>query len=89
MVALSALVGSISSILFFLVILSFAAGTFNFLPSAPLDGGYMAKIILLPYFGFMRFNSRAETKKFIGRICVWLFIIAIALNLIPYLTMAI
>jgi membrane-associated protease RseP (regulator of RpoE activity) len=85
----STLIQSINSILFFFVILSFAVGMFNFLPSDPLDGGRMAKIMLVPYFSFLNFKKKEETQKFIGRLFAWLFLFSILLNLIPYLTMII
>ncbi len=85
---LASLISGISSIIFFFIILSFAVGMFNFLPSDPLDGGRMAKIILLPYFGFLKFNKK-ETELFIGRLFVWLFLISILVNLLPYVTMVI
>jgi len=81
------ILSSIHSILIFLILLSFAAGTFNYVPSKPLDGGYMAKIMFLPYFGFMKFKDDEETAIFIGRLFLWIFIIAMLLNLIPYITM--
>lgn len=81
------LINSINIIIIFFIILSFAVAMFNFLPSDPLDGGRMAKIMLVPYFGFMNFKSKEETQKFIGRLFVWLFLISILLNLLPYLTM--
>jgi membrane-associated protease RseP (regulator of RpoE activity) len=80
------LINAISSVLGFFVILSFAVGMFNFLPSDPLDGGRMAKIILLPYFSFLNFKKEA-TEKFIGRLFAWLFLISILVNLLPYITM--
>ncbi len=81
------LILSIDKIIFFFIILSFAVGMFNFLPSDPLDGGRMAKIILLPYFSFIGFKKKEETQLFIGRLFVWLFLISILVNLLPYLTM--
>jgi membrane-associated protease RseP (regulator of RpoE activity) len=77
---------SIITILNLLWILSFAVGMFNFLPSDPLDGGRIAKSVLAPYFGFMNMNQ-VETELLIGRLFAWLFLIAIVLNVLPYLTM--
>jgi membrane-associated protease RseP (regulator of RpoE activity) len=68
-------------------VISFAAGSFNYLPSDPFDGGKMAKIILEPYFGFMKFKSKKETRKFIGRLFIWLVLLAFLLNIIPYITL--
>ncbi|MDD4128623.1 MAG: site-2 protease family protein [Candidatus ainarchaeum sp.] len=82
-------ISNINMILLLLLIISFAAGSFNYLPSEPFDGGKMAKIMLEPYTNFMKFKSKEESRKFIGRIFVWLVIIAVLLNLIPYLTMLI
>lgn len=84
---LSGIISSITTILLFFIILSFAIGMFNFLPSDPLDGGRMAKIILTPYVGFMHFDKKEEKMKFIGRLFAWLFVISILLNLLPYFTM--
>ncbi|MFA5931652.1 MAG: site-2 protease family protein [archaeon] len=78
----------ISQILLFFVIISFAAGSFNYFPSDPFDGGRMAKIMLAPYFGFMKMNEK-ETQKLIGRLFIWLLIISLTLNMIPYLTMVV
>jgi membrane-associated protease RseP (regulator of RpoE activity) len=84
---ISSLMTSINTIILFFIILSFAVGMFNFLPSDPLDGGRMAKIMLTPYVGFMGFKKVEEKQKFIGRIFAWLFVISILLNLLPYVTM--
>ncbi len=84
---ISQLVGYLDSIIFFFIILSFAVGMFNFMPANPLDGGRMAQIMLVPYFGFMGFKTKKETQLFIGRLFVWVFLISILINLLPYLTM--
>ena len=44
---------NVSMILLLLIIISFAAGSFNYFPADPFDGGRMAKIMLAPYFGFL------------------------------------
>ena len=81
-----ALVYNIELVFWLFVLLSFLVGMFNFLPSDPLDGGRMAKIMLAPYFSFLGFN-KIETQLFIGRLFAWLFVLSIALNLLPYFTM--
>jgi membrane-associated protease RseP (regulator of RpoE activity) len=86
-VALQFVLSNISMILLLLFVISFAAGSFNYLPSDPFDGGKMAKIILEPYFGFMKFKSKKETRKFIGRLFIWLVLLAFLLNIIPYITL--
>jgi membrane-associated protease RseP (regulator of RpoE activity) len=83
----SILISSFNSILIFFIVLSFAVGMFNFMPTNPLDGGRMAQIILVPYFGFMKFKTKKETQLFIGRLFIWLVLIAVAFNLLPYVTM--
>ncbi len=85
-VASETIVQMILQILLFWAILSFAAGSFNYLPSDPFDGGRMGKIILAPYFAFMGLNKK-ETQVLIGRIFMWLLVIALVLNMVPYLTM--
>ncbi|MFA5358109.1 MAG: site-2 protease family protein [archaeon] len=77
---------SILWILLLLWLLSFAVGSFNYIPVSIFDGGRMSKIILLPYFGFLKM-SKDDTERFIGRLFLWLFIGALLLNLIPYFTM--
>ncbi|MGI6589690.1 MAG: site-2 protease family protein [Candidatus Iainarchaeum sp.] len=81
------IISNINTILILLLIISFAAGTFNYLPSEPFDGGKMAKIMLEPYVKFMKFKNKKESEKFIGRIFIWLLLLSLALNSIPYLTM--
>jgi hypothetical protein len=80
-------IGNINMMLFLLVIITFAAGSFNYFPSEPFDGGKMAKIMLEPYVGFMKFKTKKEVQKFIGRIFIWLLIVSVLLNLIPYATL--
>ena len=82
----SSWINALTNILFFLAFLSFAVGMFNFMPSDPLDGGRIAKFVLLPYIGFMGFNKE-DGQKFIGRLFAWVFLISILLNLLPYVTM--
>lgn len=84
---ISQLIGYTDSIIFFFILLSFAVGMFNFMPTNPLDGGRMAQIMLVPYFGFMKFETKEETQKFIGRLFIWVFLISILINLLPYFTM--
>jgi membrane-associated protease RseP (regulator of RpoE activity) len=86
LVVASSWINALTNILFFLAFLSFAVGMFNFMPSDPLDGGRIAKFVLLPYIGFMGFNKK-DGQKFIGRLFAWLFLISILLNLLPYVTM--
>ena len=73
-------------ILLLLIIISFAAGSFNYFPADPFDGGRMAKIMLVPYFAFLGLKKK-ETQKFVGRLFVWLLLLSLLLNLIPYATM--
>jgi membrane-associated protease RseP (regulator of RpoE activity) len=79
-------ISALGSILLFLGVISFAAGSFNYFPADPFDGGKMAKIMLVPYFGFLGFNKK-ETQKLIGRIFIWVLIVSLTFNMIPYLTM--
>ncbi|MFA6064250.1 MAG: site-2 protease family protein [archaeon] len=85
-VLLQLIISNIGMILTLVVIIGFAAGSFNYFPANPFDGGRMAKIMLAPYFVFIGFNKE-ETGKLIGRIFIWLLIISLTMNLIPYLTM--
>ncbi len=74
-----------SSLLIFfgwLLLLSFALATINFLPMAPFDGGKIAKIVFLPYFGFLKMSKR-ETQKFIGRLMLWIVVGLLLLNALP------
>ena len=74
-----------SSLLIFfgwLLLLSFALATINFLPMDPFDGGKIAKIVFLPYFGFMGM-SKKDTQKFIGRLMLWIVVGLLLLNALP------
>lgn len=81
------LIGNTNMALLLLIIIAFAAGSFNYFPSEPFDGGKMAKIMMEPYSGFMKFKLKEEKRKFIGRIFIWLLVISVLLNLIPYVTL--
>jgi len=65
-----------------LLMLSFAIAMINFLPMDPFDGGKMAKIIFLPYFGFLKMG-KADTEKFIGRLMLWIVLGLLLLNALP------
>ena len=69
---------------FWLILLNFLIATVNFLPVVPFDGGKIAKIILLPYFGFLGMNKK-ETEKFIGRLFLWIVAGLLLLNALPLL----
>jgi membrane-associated protease RseP (regulator of RpoE activity) len=62
--------------------LSIAVATANFLPMDPFDGGKMAKILFLPYLGFLKMNKE-QTEKIIGRFFLWLVLGLILLNALP------
>ena len=68
--------------LFWLILLNFLIAIVNFLPTEPFDGGKMAKILLLPYFGFLHMNKK-ETEKFIGRLMLWIVGAIILANALP------
>ena len=65
-----------------LILLSFAIALVNFLPVSVFDGARIAKIMLLPYFGFLRM-SREDTEKFIGRLFLWIVVGLLLLNALP------
>ncbi len=65
-----------------LLMLSFAIAMINFLPMDPFDGGKMAKIVFLPYFGFLKMG-KADTEKFIGRLMLWIVLGLLLLNALP------
>ena len=74
--------GFIASFLGWLILLNFLVATANFIPVDPFDGGKMAKLLLLPYFGFLK-QGEEETKKTIGRFFVAVLIILIIVNAAP------
>ena len=65
-----------------LLMLSFAIAMINFLPMDPFDGGKIAKIVFLPYFGFLKMG-KADTEKFIGRLMLWIILGLLLLNALP------
>lgn len=65
-----------------LFILNFLIAIVNFLPMLPFDGGRIIKIMLLPYFSFMKM-SKEDTKKLIGRIFLFFILILLIINALP------
>ncbi|MBN1941599.1 MAG: site-2 protease family protein [Candidatus Diapherotrites archaeon] len=80
---LSNLVETVTSFLRWFFLLSLVVGMVNFLPMSPFDGGKIAKVMLLPYFGFLKM-SKEDTEKFIGRLFLWILLILLALNALPF-----
>jgi membrane-associated protease RseP (regulator of RpoE activity) len=78
------LLNEIATFLSWLLLLSLAVAMINFIPMDPFDGGKIAKIILLPYFGFLGM-SKKETEKFIGRLFLWIVAGLLLLNALPLL----
>jgi hypothetical protein len=70
------------SFLLWLFLLSIAVATANFIPMDPFDGGRMIKILLLPYFGFLKMK-KDETEKLIGRLFLITMLLLILLNALP------
>jgi hypothetical protein len=79
---LSGLLKAYSGFLTWLILLSFAIALVNFLPIAVFDGARIARIMLLPYFGFLNM-SKEDTEKFIGRFFLWLVAGLLILNAWP------
>ncbi len=78
----TALAALISSFLTWLILLNFFIAIGNFLPLDPLDGGKIAKILLLPCFGFMGMNKK-DTERLIGRLMLWIVGILLLINVLP------
>ncbi len=74
--------GSIGIFLNWLLLLSLAVAMINFIPMDPFDGGKIAKILFLPYFGFLGM-SKQDTEKFIGRLFLWIVAGLLFLNALP------
>jgi membrane-associated protease RseP (regulator of RpoE activity) len=81
-IGLAAMLNAVSVFFSWLLLLSFALAMINFLPMDPFDGGKIAKIIMLPYFGFLKM-SKKETEKFIGRLMLWIVLGLLLLNALP------
>jgi membrane-associated protease RseP (regulator of RpoE activity) len=80
--SLDAWLKGISVFFGWLLLLSFALALINFVPTEPFDGGKIAKIVFLPYFGFMGMNKK-ETQRLIGRLMLWLVAAILFFNAIP------
>ncbi len=78
----SSIAGFIASFLNWFIILNLLLALVNFLPTEPFDGGKIAKIVLLPYFGWLNI-SREDTKKLIGRLFSWIILLLLILNALP------
>jgi membrane-associated protease RseP (regulator of RpoE activity) len=81
-IGLATALNSISVFFSWLLLLSFALAMINFLPMDPFDGGKIAKIMMLPYFSFMKMGKK-ETEKFIGRLMLWIVLALLLLNALP------
>ena len=64
------------------MILNLLIALVNFLPTEPFDGGKIAKIVLLPYFGWMKMGKK-DTEKLIGRLFSWIILLLLLLNALP------
>jgi len=71
-----------SDFVFWFILLNVLVALANLLPNEPFDGGKITKILLLPYFGFMKM-SKEDTEKLIGRLFLWIVGILILINAIP------
>jgi len=65
-----------------LFILSMLVAIVNFLPLGIFDGGRMANIILVPYFGFLG-KSKKETEELVNKIFLWGILILLLINALP------
>ncbi len=74
--------GFVASFLGWLILLNFLVATANFIPVDPFDGGKMAKLLLLPYFGFLK-QGEEETKKTIGKFFIAVLLVLIIINAAP------
>lgn len=74
--------GFVASFLGWLILLNFLVATANFIPVDPFDGGKMAKLLLLPYFGFLK-QGEEETKKIIGKVFIAILLVLIIINAAP------
>ncbi|MBN2067778.1 MAG: site-2 protease family protein [Candidatus Diapherotrites archaeon] len=73
---------NVGTFLYWLLLLSLAVAMINFVPMDPFDGGKIAKIIFLPYFGFLGMGKQ-DTEKFIGRLFLWIVAGLLFLNALP------
>jgi membrane-associated protease RseP (regulator of RpoE activity) len=74
--------GFVASFVGWLILLNFLVATANFIPVDPFDGGKMAKLLLLPYFGFLK-QGEEETKKIIGKVFVGIVLVLVLINAAP------
>jgi membrane-associated protease RseP (regulator of RpoE activity) len=65
-----------------LLILNFLVAVANFIPVDPFDGGKMVKLLLFPYFGFLKMGED-DTKKFIARMFIAVLLVLILINALP------
>lgn len=70
--------------LFWLCLLNLFVAIANFMPFWAFDGGQIVKLLLLPYFGFLKMPQE-DAEKFIGRLFVWIVGILLLINALPLL----
>ncbi|QQR92264.1 MAG: site-2 protease family protein [Candidatus Iainarchaeum archaeon] len=74
--------GFLAGFVGWLLILNFLVAVANFIPVDPFDGGKMVKLLLFPYFGFLKMGEE-DTKKFIARIFIVVLLVLILINALP------
>ncbi len=73
----------IANFFFWLILLNLLVAAINFVPSEPFDGGKIAKVVFLPYFGWLKMPE-ADSAKLIGRLFMWITAIVFLVNLLPF-----
>jgi membrane-associated protease RseP (regulator of RpoE activity) len=71
-----------TSVIAWLILLSFFVAISNFLPLVPFDGGRMAELIFSPYLGFMNMSER-DTRTLVKRLFLWILLPILAVNVLP------
>ncbi len=68
--------------IYWLFLLNFLIAAINFLPMNPFDGGRMARILFVPYLGFVK-KSKEEKQKIISKAFLYFILALFIVNALP------
>src|SRR3989344_4262319 len=75
-------VNTFTDFIYWLFLLNFLVASINFLPMNPFDGGRIGKIVLSPYFNFLK-KPKEETQRIIERALLTIILLLLVINALP------
>ncbi|HZX19542.1 MAG TPA: site-2 protease family protein [archaeon] len=75
-------IGLFIEFVFWLFLLNFLVAAINFLPMHPFDGGRMAKLLFVPYLGFLNISKEQKQEK-ITKFFLYIILALFVINALP------